>query len=167
MPTNDNLQTPHNHFGVNDRWPCHSLLLRKGTLVKTSTSNLNSQQETTMNMTLDKMSIYLNMNSVVNVTWHSPWHNPWHTRGTIRTKIHEVLCTSFVPRHFGVNDHWPCHSSTLRSGRLVKINTSNMKSQQKTASNMTLEFNMNIAFNMNSVGLCSGLRPPTSPPLTS
>ena len=62
-------------------------------------------------------------------------------RGTARTKIHEAL---FVPRHFGVNNHWPGHSPLMRMGTLVKPSTSNLNSQQETTINITLEFNMNI-----------------------
>ena len=65
----------------------------------------------------------------------------WHTRGTshgtIGTKIHEALCTSFVPRHFGVDEYWPGHSPLLRSGTLIETSTSNLNSQPKTTINMT------------------------------
>ena len=39
-------------FEVNDNWPGHSPLLRSGTLVKTGTSNLNSQAEATINIAM-------------------------------------------------------------------------------------------------------------------
>ena len=94
------------HFGVNSHSPGHSPLLRSGTLVKTSTSNLNSQQETTINMTLDfNMNIDFNMNSVVNVTRYSPWHTPWHTRHT------SVLCQQGTT--FGAQWHAQHPSSML------------------------------------------------------
>ena len=65
-----------------------------------------------------RSGIYFSMNNVVNVTWHSPWHNPWHTRGTVRTKMHEALCTNLCHAKGERTRRGPTKSSGIHSFEL-------------------------------------------------